>query len=291
MKLAERESDFRKLVLARYEDLPPQQRSAADYLLKHLREVPFLSVPELARRSGASEATVVRLAQRLGYEGFTALKENLLEALRERMRPASPLGEEMEALEATSADETLAAVARQEVANIQRSLEELDSKAFQQVASALFKADHVYAFGLGISAHLGDLLCYLLSQIGLRATALSSRLSTPLEQVVALRPTDLLVVFSFPPYSKQTIELVRRAAGRGVPTVGVTDRPTAPVATVAKHALTVHTENMMFTNSIAALSVLLNGLVTEIAVRHRDHAVEAVSELNRLFAEDEGLIG
>lgn len=290
MHLAERESDFRQRVLERYDRLPPQQQTAADYLLAHLREVPFLSVPELARRSGASEATIVRLAQRLGYDGFSGLKEDLLEALRERMRPRSGLGEEMEALADTSADETVAAVARQEVANIQRSLEELDSRTFQQVASALFKADHVYTFGLGISSHLADLLCYLLSQIGLRADPLSARFSTPLEQIVPLRPTDLLFVFSFPPYSRQTIEMVRGAAERGIPTVAVTDRPTAPVAPAARHTLTVHTENMMFTNSIAALSVLLNALVTEIAVRHRDHAVEAVSELNRLFGEDEGLI-
>lgn len=290
MKLAERETDFRKLVVQRFEELPPQQQTAAEYMLEHLRDVPFLSVPELARRSGASEATIVRLAQRLGYDGFSGLKADLLEALRERVRPPSALGAEMETLAATTtADETMAAVARQEVSNIQKSLEELESKAFQQVASALFRADHVYAFGLGISAHLAELLCYLLSQIGLRATPVPTSLSTPLEQLVGLRPTDLLFVFSFPPYSRQTIELVRGAGGRGIPSVAVTDRATAPVATVARHVLTVRTENMMFTNSVGALSVLLNALVTEIAVRHRDHAVEAVSELNRLYEEDEGL--
>ncbi len=290
MNLAERETDFRKLIVDRFEELPPQQRTAAEYMLDHLRDVPFLSVPELARRSGASEATIVRLAQRLGYSGFSGLKADLLEALRERVQPPSALGPEMEALEATSVDETVAAVARQEVANIQRSLEELESKGFQNVASALFKADHVFAFGLGISAYLAELLCYLLSQIGLRASPVSTALSSPGECLVGLRPTDLLVVFSFPPYSRQTIELVREADRRGVPTVAVTDRPTAPTATIARHVLTAHTENMMFTNSTAALSVLLNALVTEIALRHRDHAVEAVSELNRLYEEDESLL-
>lgn len=294
MSLVERESDFKKLVLEHYEGLPPQQRSVAEYLLEHLREVPFVSVPELARRAGVSEATVVRFAQRVGYSGFASLKQELLEAVRQRVAPhregATGAGE-LFAQPPDGVDDALASVARQEITNIRRSVHDLDREVFQRAASVVFKADHVFTFGLGISAHLAEILTYLLQQIGLRSTTLSTRFSSPLEQLVALRPSDLLLVFSFPPYSRQTLEMVQAVRDRGIPSVAVCDRLTAPVAGIAHHVLAVRSDNMMFTNSFAAVSVLCNALVTEIALRYRDHAAEAVSEINRILSEDDRLIG
>ncbi len=46
----------------------------------------------------------------------------------------------------------------------------------------------------------------------------------------------------------------------------------------------------MFTNAIGAAVTLLNALATEIAIKHGDHAVKAVAKINRILAEDEGLL-
>lgn len=274
--------DFRSLVLSRYEDLPPQQQTIASYLLDHLSEVPFLSVPSIAQRTGVSEATVSRFAQRLGYDGFSEMKMALLELLRHRLLPQAP--------PADDAADILASVARLEQGNVQRLVDALDRQTFRAAAAALFKADHVYAFGLGISSLLAEMAGYLLTEVGLRSTVLSTRYSSPREQLVALRPTDLLLAFSFPPYSKQTVELVREVAGRGLPTIVISDRATAPAAPLARHLFVTPSDNMMFTNATAAVTVLLNALTTEIAVRHQGKTVEALSQINRILAEDEDLI-
>ena len=179
---------------------------------------------------------------------------------------------------------------RQEVRNIERSLEELDREDFRRAATGIFRADHVYAFGLGISSHFADLASYLLAQIGLRATTLSTRYSSPLEQLVALRPTDLLLVFSMPPYSRATLDMLMSTARRGIPTLAVCDRLTAPAAGVADRAIAVRSDNLLFTNSFAAVATLLNALVTEIAVRHQDHAFEALSAINRILSSDRDVI-
>lgn len=281
------ETDFRALVREHFDSLPPQQQSVAEFLVERIREVPFLSIPELAERSGASEATVVRFAQRIGYSGFSGLKMDLLEALREQVVPRSggpPLPSR------TDDVESLQAVARQEMQNIQRTLEEVDREEFRKATTALFKADHVYSFGLGISSYFAELLTYLMAQIGLRATTLSTRFSSHLEQLVPLRPTDLLVVFSLPPYSKPTLEILENVAERGIPNVAICDRVTAPAASIADRILTVRSDNLLFTNSFAAMATLLNALTTEIAVRHQDHAFEALSAINRILNEDQDVI-
>ena len=287
MNRIETEMDFRTLVREHFDRLPPQQQLVADYLLESLKEVPFLSVPELAERSGVSDATVVRFAQRIGYSGFSSLKMDLLEALRQKMAQREASGR------ATSPQhelESLAAVARQEIQNIERTLEQLDRSELRKVTAALFKADHVFSFGLGISSHFAELLTYLLAQLGLRATTLSTRFSSSLEQLVPLRPTDLVVVFSLPPYSRQTLEILEKTQERSIPSVAICDRVTAPAARWADQVLTVRSDNLLFTNSFAAMAMLLNALVTEIAVRHQDHAFEALSRINRILAEEDDVM-
>ena len=78
---------------------------------------------------------------------------------------------------------------------------------------------------------------------------------------------------------------MRRARERGARTVAICDRSTAPAAIAAELSLAVPSANMMFTNSIAALSIVLNALTTEVALRDHDHAAEASGEITRILRE------
>lgn len=288
--LLQAETDFKKLVLEAFSGLPPQQQLAATFMLDHLREVPFLSVPELATRSGASEATIVRFAQRIGYDGFAGLKAALLEAVREKVVPTSEAA--AEALSRVpKGDDVLNEVARLEVENITVSIEDLDRALVSAVADALFTAEYVHTFGMGISSHLAELFAYLLMQLGLRARALPRGSSSPLEALVRLGADEAVVLFSFPPYSRPTLEIADLASARGATIVAICDHATAPVATRAAYAIPVRTTNMMYTNSFAAISVLLNGLTTEIAIRHSEEVARAVSRITGILDDDQNVLG
>jgi DNA-binding MurR/RpiR family transcriptional regulator len=284
MNLVEHESEFRDLVVKHAAALPPQQRAIADYLLEHMQTVPFMSVPELAERTGVSEATIVRFAQRIGYGGFAELKMELVELLQER------LGGTDEGDRREPGDDVLESVATLEAGNIRRTVEGIDRSTFTAVADAVFRAEHTFTFGMGVSAHLAELAAYTLVQIGVRATTLSTRYSSPREQLVAMRPSDILIALSFPPYSRQTLEMLEEARDLGAATVAVCDRLTAPAASLARWALQVKTDNMMFTNAVAAMTVVFNALATEIATSHRGRAIEAFSRINRILTEDADVI-
>ena len=76
-------AEIQSRVTALLEALPAQQRLAAKPLLDHPDDVALLSMRELARRAGVPPATMTRLAQRLGFEGFEYDGE---ERARMRMR-------------------------------------------------------------------------------------------------------------------------------------------------------------------------------------------------------------
>jgi DNA-binding MurR/RpiR family transcriptional regulator len=284
MKKRATENDFRSLVTRQAADLPRQQRSIAEYVLEHLTAVPFLSIPELARRVEVSEATVVRFAQRLGYPGFSELKMELVDILQEQLR----LGDDGSPEEI--ADDIFSSVADLETSNIRRTVDALDRTLFADVGEALFGASTVSTFGMGVSSHLAELAAYTLLQIGLRTQTLSTRFSSPLEQLVTSTPNDLVMVFSLPPYSRQGLDMLAAARELGLRTVAVTDRVTAPAAKLATWTLPVKSDNMMFTNAVAAVTVLLNALATEIATRHREESIAALSRINRVLDGDEDVL-
>ncbi|HSL18031.1 MAG TPA: MurR/RpiR family transcriptional regulator [Methylomirabilota bacterium] len=281
MPTQQKTSDVRDRILDHVGELPPQQRAIADYLLEHLDTVPFLSVPALARRVGVSEATVVRFGQRIGFTGFAELKTALVELLQER------LGVETDERDVEELDEDLLeAVASHEARNIRRTVDSIDREVFAAIAERVFAADQVYTFGMGISAHLAELAAYTLIQIGVAAHPLSTGYSSPREQLVALRGDDLLLVVSLPPYSRQSLEMVADAADAGAGTVAFCDRLTAPAARRADLALAVRSDNLTFTNAVAAMTVVINALATTIATRHRDEAIDAFTRIGRVLAAD-----
>jgi DNA-binding MurR/RpiR family transcriptional regulator len=278
------ESEFRERLVNRASDLPPQQSAIADYVLEHLTAVPFFSVPELARRTGASEATVVRFAQSLGYPGFSELKMELVDLLQNRLTR----GEEDST--DTVAEDLLASVASLEITNIGKTVDSVDRDDFADAADTLFQADRVHTFGMGVSALLAELAAYTLLQVGVRASCLSTSFSSPREQLVGIGTDDVVLVFSLPPYSRQSLSILRDSKELGITTVAVSDRLTSPAAGLARWALAVKSDNMMFTNAVAAVTVLINALATEIAASHREEALAALSQINRVLSEDEDLV-
>ncbi len=263
--------------------LSPQQKLIADYVLDHMKDVPFLAVPDLAERIGASEATIVRFCQRIGYSGYSDLKMALVDSLREDMQASQSRYANPDVSEI--GQDSLIAMAKLEQHNIERTLDSIDRRDFRSAASNLFKADYVHCFGFGISACLAQFASYLLTEHGMRSTAMPTHFSSPNEQLVALTKKDTVLAFSFPPYSRQTLDLLEELKHRDIPSVVITDRASSPAAALAGQALVVSSHGMTFTNATASTMVLLNALVVEISSRHRDETVDAISRINDILRD------
>jgi DNA-binding MurR/RpiR family transcriptional regulator len=273
--------DLRSLVQSAYPNLPDNQRKVADVLLQRVREVPFLSVNDLEDLSGSSKATVVRLAQRLGFSGYLELRERLREGVQSELseREGLPL------LSGKSSEDTLTAVARQDVKNINQTIAQIDPAVFARAAGLITKAARVYTFGLGISSLLAKMLSYSLNQVAVRSMPFGHEHETFFEQIHQVGPSDVAIAFSFHPYSGETVDAARALMSKGVPVVAITDRITSPVSFVSKAVLPIASQNLLFTNSISGISVLINALTTEVALRSKDRATRNLRETEKLLQQ------
>lgn len=274
-------TDLKARIQSKYPQLTDNQQKVADFLLEHLSEAPFLSVLEIEQRSGASKATVVRLAQNLGFSGFLEMREQLLRGVKSQMT----ITEVFPVLPTPSKQETLTAVAHQDVKNINQTINQLDRKVFTDVAQMILEASHVYTLGIGISSLMARILSYSLSQVAIRSTSFVHDYESFIEQIHLLLPSDLLVAFSFPPYSKESIEVAKAVAARKTPVIAVTDRLTSPICYHATRVLPVVSQNMLFTNSFSAISVIINALTTEVALHNKVKALKNLKVSERLLEQ------
>src|SRR5215471_1957351 len=65
-----------------FETLAPQVQAAARYVLDYPRDVALLSMREQAKRAGVPPATMLRLAQKLGFGGYDAIRSLYAQLMR-----------------------------------------------------------------------------------------------------------------------------------------------------------------------------------------------------------------
>jgi DNA-binding MurR/RpiR family transcriptional regulator len=182
-------------------------------------------------------------------------------------------------------DDTLTTVANLEIDNINNSLNQIDRRNFCGIVDMIIGSDRIFTAGLGISYLLAEILSYQFYQIGIRSENFTHNYASFLEQALQLQKNDCLILFSFPPYSKETILTAEYARQKKHKVIAITNKNAAPINKYTDLHISVRSENMLFTNSFAAISVLINGLVTECAVKNKSAARRMLENLNKLVAK------
>jgi DNA-binding MurR/RpiR family transcriptional regulator len=269
-------------ILGAFQRLPANQQKVANYILQQPNELAFVTTDLLARRLKVSKPTIVRFARSLGYEGFTDLQRECLGALQSDL---SNMNAYMGELKKLARDETLARVVESEMQNINETLDHFDRAVFMEIVNLILRAEKVFTMGIGVSSLLSQLLAYELNQVAVDARSISNGPTRLVELLEFSKKGDVVVGFSFPPYSRETVEAAAFARQRGADVIAMTETRTSPITFHASQVLVVRTTNMLYTNSIAAMSIMMNALVTEIALKNKKAIAPRMESISRVMSE------
>ena len=75
------------------------------------------------------------------------------------------------------------------------------------------------------------------------------------------------------------MDAAKQARDDGITVISFTDKKTAPVAEFSEHILVARTDNILFTNSLGAISVLMNALVTELALTEEKKVLDGLQKI------------
>jgi DNA-binding MurR/RpiR family transcriptional regulator len=273
---------LKQKVLSAFPHLSKNQRKVATALLAQPNDLPFLTTDQLARQLGVSKATIVRLAQSLGYRGFTELQREISGALQSDL---SDVPEIIETLEDHASEDTLNRVAEADIRNTRETVRHADRRVFVEVVRMFVRARRVYVVGMGVSSLLAELLAHELHQVAVDVRTAGSVRMPFIEFLALAGPRDVVVGFSFPPYSRQTIQALAFARKRGAAVIAVTDLMTSPATFEAAKVIVVQTKNMLYTNSVAAVTTVINALATEVARKNKRTVSAVLQDVGRALDE------
>lgn len=272
--------EVKERIEEKFKDLSKNQQKIADFFLVNFDRIPFLSVQEISESTHVSVASIVRFAQNLGFTGFSEIRDEISVILQTEINNNKDLFPLIEMEDGNK--NILTEVANLDIQNINETLFMIDREKFSNAVGMLASAEEVYTAGMGISYLLAEVLSYQLTQVGIKAKNFRNSWASFLEESLFIPENGVLIVFSFPPYSPETIELARSVKNRGIKVISITNKSTSPAAGNSDIALTVKSENMLYTNSFAAISVLINAIATEAARLNKKKAKEWLHKLNEI---------
>ncbi len=278
----------RQKLVADFDALPGQLRQAARYVLDHPRDVALLSMREQAREAGVQPATMTRLAQRIGLDGYDSIRGVHAAALRggEPRGFTAKAGAQVER-QKKRGDRALAADMLSRIAAQVAGLGDVAGlDRLEKAARTLSGARRIYCIGMRSSHAIAWHLHYTLSMIGDRSVLLDGPGGTGMDLAGRIAPGDALVAVSVSPYTKATVELARLASSRGAALVAVTDSEVSPLARIARDVVLVPTDTASFLHTMApafAVAEILGALVAGhagdaalAALEHFDAQAEAL---------------
>lgn len=267
------------LVKARFSEMSPQFQVGARHLMDFPAEVPMESMRRIAARAGVQPATLVRLAQSLGYEGWEPLRQVFVRGLQQT--PRRYADQARDSLRRRRAGSLLERHIAIQADNL-RMLEAENLDAMPEAARILAKARHVHVAGFRASHAAAHTLHYLYRLFRNSVTLLRGDAGMLEMELRALEPHDAVVIIGFAPYSQEAMRVEAAAHARGCSIVALCDSRLAPVARHAAVTLLFPTSTSSFFPSSAGAIVLVEALAAQLLGRSGARAIEALAR-----AEDE----
>ncbi len=266
--------------------LTEHQKIIINYILDNPRLFALSSIRELESKLNTSKATIVRLAQALGYEGFQELKSEFLESVKNELDPIHKYKKFISERENQS--DYLKMISDENVENINKSLELIEPESYLRAIDFFKNANHIYTMGMKMSNYLAEIAAYLFNRISLNASPMVYGGLKFTERIVNMSDRDVILAFAFHPYSPETVEAACYARERNVPVIAVTDSSIAEIIEHSDVVLQVAVKTSGISNSITTGFILISSIVAQIGHDLKNKTLKTIEAIDHIREEHTG---
>lgn len=268
------------LIQERFDNLTKSEKRIATFLLQKPEEAAFLSVSELAAQLDLSEATAVRFAQTLGFNGYPELREALQDSFRHQVTHSARIKERLSELRQDgSIFEQLVA---SEINYLTQALRTIDRTAITQAVELLQNSERIFVFSLGPSIPLVDLLAIRLTRFGRQVITMTTTGREVLEPLLLLNNRDVLLAiafFSATPTLKFVLDYAQRVE---CPVILLTDTLEPVVGDKAKVVLAARRGPVSSFHSLTVPMTIINAILLTLAQTDQDRTLSSLDRLDEL---------
>lgn len=275
------EADIFQRMIDKMEEFSKAQKKIARYLINHPDSAPFLTASKLAKLAGVGEATVVRFAVFLGYDGYPDMQRHLQEAMKRQWTTVEKL--QITSEDGVGEEESIAReVLHDDIANLQATMQQLNGEEFKNAVQAIINAEKIYIIAYRSAVSLGSFLEFYLDLV-LQNTEMVRQADGISEQLLGITDRDLVIGIGFARYTKRTVEAMKYVQDKGAVTMCLTDHLLSPLIPYSNIRLTAANDINSFINSFAAPISIVNSLITAVTRSQHAKVRKRLQELEQLW--------
>lgn len=217
------------------------EKKIGDYIVRNPKKVVDMTVGELAKECGVSEASVSRFCKRIELKGFHHLKISLARELVD----AKDDGEISGHISVDDMEGSLRGILSNKMEELRQTVAMIDREKLKKILDVINNADTVLMAAVGNTIPVAMDGAYKLNQIGIRA------MSTPIWETELgysynLTDKDIVVAISNSGESTGVIQILEAANSRGAVAISITNNARSSVAELSTYHITTATREKLF---------------------------------------------
>lgn len=204
------------------------EKKVADYVLEHPQEAVDANVSELAKASGVSDATVVRMCHHLGYKGYYQFRLMLAKDVGRYE------GEEIEELENTP--NPVMKIFQKYVNSLTAVAESINEEDMKSCVNLIKSCKQAHILAVGNTTPLALYMGFRLGRLGVKCT---NDISPEyfLNHVNLADKEDIIIAISQSGSSRQVIQGMELAKEKGLKMMAITGYRQSPISELADYVL------------------------------------------------------
>ena len=237
------------VICSAYDSFFEAEKKIADYMMEHKAQAVDMTVGELAKASGTSDATVSRFCRRCGFKGFQNLK---LALAREVLEEEQSNQEVTNDIDRGDLSQSLKNILANKVAELTETVKMMDPQSLEEILKKLEQARMVQLAAVGNTIPVALDGAFKFNQLGIPAVA-GDIWETQAAYAFNLGPEDVVLIISNSGYSRRLKTLAEGARENGSTLVLITNKPDSSIITATREKLL--TEEFWFSR-VAATAVI-----------------------------------
>lgn len=241
--------------------LTKSEKIIAKYILGNPMAAIRYSLTQVAKESKSSNTAIIRLCQKLGYQGFSEFKFSMSRAALSDTRSTT-------AADSRGGDSSMSAIVAQYVSHLNQMAAETDMAELQKIASLICQTARVAIMGINQTAFSASQLSYRLSKLGVANYLVTDRVVMA-DYMEIFGPGDACLIFSISTTSINYKEIVQRLKKNGASVVLFTMNASSPLKKLCDHFICLpqisYNKKMGFLDDQAIFFVFIEALLSETA--------------------------
>ncbi|WP_018898070.1 MurR/RpiR family transcriptional regulator [Rhizobium sp. 2MFCol3.1] len=260
--------------------MSPAEQKMASFFRSQKAAVLLGSAADIAQQAGTSDATVVRTARSLGFDGLSSLRAAILADLTTG-GPEARLKQTLEDLN-ENPDGILSHVLEEHRESLQVMESAEFADAFRHAVQLVFAAPRRFVFGIGPSGSVADYVCLQFNRLGLPTTALSDSGVALADGLLTARKGDVIVMIAYAPVYREISVVLDYAEEHELTVVLIGDSLAPFVRKRVAEVLPVPRGRADHLSMHGATIVLIEAMIVALAAQDRDAAFASLKKLGEL---------